>query len=172
MPIWPFSPSKSDVDAARLLTEVVAASRHPALFGDNGAPDTLEGRFELVTLHAALALVRLREAPEAAALAQSFTDKFFRQLDSGLREAGVGDTSVPKRMRKMAGAFYGRLSAYSAALAAGDLPALAAAVGRNVLGDEAALAASRIAEHVEDIARRQRLLPFQALLESAAWTRA
>ena len=101
MPAWPFSPSRARTDADQLLHQVTTASRNAALFGEGRVPDTLDGRFEVVALHAALALVRLRQAPEAEALAQAFVDALFRHLDSGLREDGVGDLAVPKRVLKL-----------------------------------------------------------------------
>ena len=104
MPAWPFSPSRESKDAALLLHQVTSASRNPALFGEGRVADTLEGRFELMALHGALALVRLKQSPEAGPLAQAFVDVLFRQLDSGLREDGVGDTAVPKRVHRLAGA--------------------------------------------------------------------
>ncbi|MEZ6021914.1 MAG: ubiquinol-cytochrome C chaperone family protein [Hyphomonadaceae bacterium] len=57
-------------------------------------------------------------------MAQAFTDTLFRFFDAGLREAGVGDLTVPKRMHKLAASFYGRLNAYVAAIEAEDRPAL------------------------------------------------
>src|SRR5687768_56804 len=102
MAIWPFRPSRASQDAERLLEAVTAASRRPALFAPGRIPDTLEGRFEMLSLSAALAMLRLRADAGAAPLAQSFADRLFRSIDAGLREAGVGDTAVPKRMQKLA----------------------------------------------------------------------
>src|SRR5262245_44603762 len=118
MPIWPFSRSRAAEDAAALLEAVQAASRRPAFFGPGRVADTLEGRFELMALNGALALIRLKAEPGAEPLAQDFTDLLFKSFDAGLREAAVGDLSVPKRMRRLAGDFYGRLNAYSGALEA------------------------------------------------------
>ena len=94
-------------------------------------PDTFEGRFESLTQHAALVLRRLQtcEAP-GPALAQELLDTIFTHFDGTLREIGVGDTTVPKRMRTMVEAFLGRGTAYAEALAAGE-PALVAALARN-----------------------------------------
>lgn len=168
MSIWPFRRNQANSEAAQLLEAVVAASRKPAFFGPGGVPDTLEGRFELLTLHAALALVRLKASPETAPLAQAFTDRLFRHIDSGLREAGVGDLTVPKRMRRLAGDFYGRLEAYAGALAAPD--ALSAAVARNILGDQGDAAfANKLAAYAADLAARQAGAPAAALLEAGAW---
>jgi cytochrome b pre-mRNA-processing protein 3 len=132
MRIWPFRRSRVRADAQRLLEAVQAAGRRPALFGAGGAADTLKGRFEMMALSAALALIRLRAEPQAQPLAQAFTDALFRHFDAGLREHGVGDTSVPKRMHKLAGDFYGRLEAYGAAITAGDADTLAAALVRQL----------------------------------------
>jgi cytochrome b pre-mRNA-processing protein 3 len=130
-------------------------------------PDTLEGRFELMTVFATLALVRLRADPGAGALAQHFTDVLFRNVDSGLREAGVGDLTVPKKMRKLAGAFYGRLDAYAGPLAAKDAPALAEAVSRNIgVSDAFAPALARLAL---ETAATQADRPVTALLAVDGW---
>ncbi|MGH6950792.1 MAG: ubiquinol-cytochrome C chaperone family protein [Vitreimonas sp.] len=170
MPIWPFRRSQANADAARLLSAVTAASRKSDLFGAGRATDTLAGRFELMTLNASLALFRLRAEPGLAPLAQAFTDQLFRQFDAGLREEGVGDTSVPKRMHRMAGDFYGRLAAYTTAIGAHDQGALAAAIGRNVLGDEAHPFAARLAVMVSATAERQAAAPVEALLHADGWT--
>jgi cytochrome b pre-mRNA-processing protein 3 len=107
-----------------------------------GVPDTVEGRFESVTLHLILVLRRLRHLPSPAdAVAQDLVDAFFRHLDGALRELAVGDLAVPKRMKKLAEAFNGRARAYDTALQRSDPDALARALGRNVLGrDEPAAA--------------------------------
>lgn len=170
MPFWPFKRRQTAAAAEALLTAVIAASRKSAFFGEGRIPDTLEGRFELLTLNASLALVRLKADPAAAELAQLFTDKLFRHVDAGLREAGVGDLAVPKKIRKMAGDFYGRLDAYSAALARAE--GLAAALGRNMLGDEAAAFAPALEAYAKATARRQADSPVTALATADAWNAA
>lgn len=167
MGIWPFARSAAARDAEAVLDAVTAASRRPWLYGPGRAPDTLEGRFELLTLFASLAMIRLRKEPQAEALAQHFTDKLFRLIDAGLREAGVGDTSVPKRMRKMAGDFYGRLEAYAGPAEAGDLPVLEAAFARNV-GAEPAFASMLAGIAVATLAR-QAELPVAQLAHNDSW---
>jgi cytochrome b pre-mRNA-processing protein 3 len=171
MRIWPFRRSRAEEDAERLLAAVAAASRRPDFFGENRVPDTLEGRFELVTLNAALALIRLRAAPGAEPLAQAFADRLFRYLDAGLREAGVSDTAVPKRMHKLAGSFYGRLDAYSRAFAdiAGLEGALEGALSRNVWRVESHPFAALLAAYAADAARRQAAAPVAALWDPAFW---
>jgi cytochrome b pre-mRNA-processing protein 3 len=168
MSIWPFRRNRANMDAARLLEAVVAASRRPEFYGPGRVPDTLAGRFDLLTLNAALALVRLKASPEAARLAQAFTDRLFRHIDSGLREAGVGDLTVPKKMRKLAGEFYGRLEAYAGALAAPE--ALSGAIARNILGDQADSAfAGKLGAYVAGVAARQAEFAPEALFEAGAW---
>jgi cytochrome b pre-mRNA-processing protein 3 len=131
----------------RLRGEIVAAARDPVLFVEYGIEDNLEGRFEALTLHAALVLRCLnRMLPPAPEMAQDLTDSLFRSFDSGLREMGVGDTGVPKRIRTMAGAFLGRAMAYDRALKDGA-PALAAALARNVYGGRGN--PERLARYVE-----------------------
>ena len=122
----------NDAIIDRLHAGIVAASRRPALYLHLAVPDTLDGRFESVTLHAVLALRRLQACePPGPDMAQHLIDTIFAHFDRTLREMGVGDTSVPKRMKTLAEAFLGRRAAYDAALGEGDA-ALAAAVLRNV----------------------------------------
>jgi cytochrome b pre-mRNA-processing protein 3 len=169
MAIWPFQSSRASQDAARLLESVTGASRQPALFAPGRIPDTLDGRFEAAAIYGAVALIRLRADAAAEPLAQVFTDRFFRALDAGLREAGVGDLSVPKRMRKLAGAFYGRLSAYAPAIEGRDRTGLTAALGRNVFSDEAHAFAPVLAEHVLNVARAQAEEPVSAMFAHSGW---
>jgi cytochrome b pre-mRNA-processing protein 3 len=130
----------------RLSGEIVAAARHPALFMDYGIEDSLEGRFEAVTLLAFLALRRLNQMePPGPEIAQDLIDALFRSFDVALREAGVGDISVPKNMKALARAFLGRAAAYDAALR-GGAAALEAALGRNVY--DGRKDASRLARYV------------------------
>lgn len=169
MAIWPFQPSRASRDAERLLAAVTQASRRPALFGAGRIPDTLEGRFEAMAVHGALALIRLERDPGAGPLAQLFTDRLFRGFDAGLREAGVGDLSVPKRMRRLAGDFYGRLSAYSGAIGGDDEAALARVLGRNVFVDEGHAFAPSLAKYVLSAAQAQAQAPVEALFSASGW---
>ncbi len=116
----------------RLHNEIIAAARDPLLFTDYGVEDTLEGRFELVVLHAVLVLRRLEHLPPPGPdIAQELADALFRHFDIALREIGVSDTRVPKRMKEMAEAFFGRAKAYHEASANG-CDALSEALSRNV----------------------------------------
>lgn len=116
-----------------LYTAAVTAARDPCLYETLGVPDTLDGRFDLVCLHAFLVVRRLQREPEPGpTLAQAVFDAMFSDMDMSLREMGVGDLSVGRRVRAMWEAFHGRAHAYEAALDQGDSPALAAALVRNV----------------------------------------
>ena len=117
----------------RLHGAVVAASRAPELYERGDLPDTVEGRFEALTLHVLLVMRRLNQLPPPAAeVAQELIDSVFAHLEIAMRESGVGDFGVPKRMKKLARAFYDRTITYDRALDAGDAGALAAAVAARV----------------------------------------
>ena len=108
---------------------IVAAARHPVFYADWGVPDTLDGRFDMISLHAFMVLDRLKGVEQD--FRQRLVDEMFADMDRSLREMGVGDLSVGKKVRKMAEVFYGRVAAYDAALA-GEPAALEAAIARNV----------------------------------------
>jgi len=139
----------SRVAGETLYEAAVAQARRPSFYASLGAPDTVEGRFELYTLHVVLLLHRLKgQGAIAAETAQALFDAYVQALDDALREMGVGDLSVGKKMRKLGEAFYGRAKAYQAALEAGDHVTLAALIGRTVYMDNAA-AADRLADYVQ-----------------------
>ena len=115
--------------------EIVAAARAPALYRENGVADTIEGRFEMIVLHAALVTRRLLALDsQGAEMAQELVDRVFRGFEDALREMAIGDAGVARRIKTMAGDFAGRSRAYSAALDSGDEAGLAAALARNVYG--------------------------------------
>lgn len=117
-----------------LYLAVAAQAREPAFYADLGVPDTIDGRFDLLCLHAALAIERLRREPDGDALGQALFDRMFEHLDLGLREMGVQDLGVGRRIKAMAEGFRGRSLALRAALAAGDGATLRATLVRNVFG--------------------------------------
>jgi cytochrome b pre-mRNA-processing protein 3 len=123
--------------AARAYAGVVAQARRPVFFAACGVPDTLDGRFELVCLHAFLYLCRLKGEAGAAQVSQEFFDTMFADFDRSLREIGTGDLSVGRQVNRMAEAFYGRIQAYEDGLA-GDDAALSAALSRNLYGTASA----------------------------------
>lgn len=129
-----FGRSPGKEAAAALYEAVVAQSRQPPFYLLCGLPDSLDGRFEMIALHSFIVLRRLKAlGPEADALAQDFVDTLVLDLDRSLREMGVGDLGVGKRVKRMAAGFHGRISAYDTGLAAGS-DELEAAVRRNVFG--------------------------------------
>jgi cytochrome b pre-mRNA-processing protein 3 len=154
-------------DAADLAyRRVVEQARQPIFFTDYGVPDTLNGRFELICLHAFLYLNRLKpEGPQARRICQSFFDRMFADFDRALREAGTGDLSVGKHVKRMALAFYGRISAYEKGLASDD-GALGAALVRNVFGTISASSrrGEMMAHYVRDAATVLRRQPVTDLL--------
>ncbi len=121
---------------AALYGAIVAQSRHPAFFTDLGVPDTLEGRFEMVSLHAWLVMRRLAMGGKPAAdFNQGLFDFMFADLDFNLREMGAGDMKVGDRVKDLASHYYGRVGAYDAGIAVKDDPSvLESAIDRNLYG--------------------------------------
>jgi len=145
-----------DDTIASLYGTIVAQARAPAFYQTYGVPDTVNGRLEMIVLHAVLLLRRLsaRQRPGGSAAAgQAIFDLFCRDMDGNLREMGVGDLAVPRAMRQIGEAFYGRQAAYGSALAAEDRAALVDALARNVFGREGAAGAARLAVYVQEASR-------------------
>lgn len=150
---------------ATLYERVATASRAPDLYLRLGVPDTLEGRFEALSLHVILVLRGLRgRASPADEIALELSEALFRDLDGVMREMGVGDTSVPKRMKKLAEAFYGRAKAYDGPIDQGDIPALGAVLARNAIGADGP--AAGLARYVLAADRALREQPLDAILEA------
>jgi len=159
------NPTREAADIA--YRHVVEQARRPVFFGAYGVPDTLDGRFELICLHAFLYLHRLKaERPQASRFSQSLFDRMFADFDRSLREIGVGDLSVGKHVKRMARAFYGRILSYEAGLA-GDDSVLAAALSRNLFGTVRAQAynAAAMASYVRRTVSHLHQQPARALLE-------
>ena len=152
LPRFRRNPDQSTI--ASLYGAIVAHARVPAFYGAYGVPDTALGRFDLVVLHAVLVVRRLRGSDARQTLGQGVFDAFCRDMDDNLREMGVSDVGVPRTMRRLAEAFYGRARAYEAALAAADDEVLVAALMRNVYADGAPrVAAAVLAAYVRAAAR-------------------
>ena len=149
----------------QILGEIVAAARRPELYETLHAPDRMDGRFELLTLHAGLVLRRLAALGGLAdAMAQELVNSVFLHFDDTLREMGHSDIAVSKRLKAMGAAFYGRNAAYAAALDEGSAAGLAAALARNVYGAagaEAALGAGGLALHVASLDAALAAIPFE-----------
>lgn len=118
--------------ALKTYQSIVAAARQPAFYMQCDVPDTPQGRFEMVMLHAWLVIDRLAE--EDPEFTQSLFDLMFADFDLNLRELGVGDLGVGKRVKGWAGAFYGRAASYKAALVEESM--LADALARNLFPGE------------------------------------
>jgi len=117
-------------------------------YQDFGVPDTVNGRFDLLLLHLWLVLRRLKSVEDGAALSQALFDHFCNDMDDNLREMGVGDFTVPKRMQAFGEAFYGRTAAYDFALAEGR-EALALALCKNIMNGENIEKARLLAAYAE-----------------------
>ncbi|WP_339914871.1 ubiquinol-cytochrome C chaperone family protein [uncultured Brevundimonas sp.] len=123
-----------------LYALAVTQARDPGFYTTLGVADRIDARFELYTLHVLLLVLRLRDGGDRGGeAAQVLFDVYVSALDNALRELGVGDVSVGKKMRKLGEALYGRMTAYETPLRDGDETALAEALVRNVYagGDEA-----------------------------------
>jgi cytochrome b pre-mRNA-processing protein 3 len=153
LPFWR-SPRVPNIDA--LYGMIVAQARSPEFYRGYGVPDTVAGRFEMIVVHLVLVLRRLRGASAAAAAAgQKVFDRFCQDMDDNFREMGIGDLGVPKQMRKVGEAFFGRAKAYETALDQADVAPLIAAVGRNIFGAAEPPAGARfIATYMREAARR------------------
>ena len=137
-----------------LYGTIVAQARLPQLYREYAVPDTVNGRFDLIVLHLALLLDRLAEDEGLRALGQGVFDRFCQDMDHNLREMGVGDLAVPKEMRRMGEAFYGRAQIYRAALADADDEALVAALARNIYGGTALAPVQRLAAYMREAVRQ------------------
>ena len=140
--------------AWHLYRQAVAQARRPEFYAGCGVPDTAEGRFELLTLHVLLLWRWLRRQPgeEKARLAQAVVDTCFTDIDRNLREMGVGDLSVGKHVKRIAGSFLARTRDLAKALDRRDADAVAAILARNLeepgrpAADAAALARYALAQ--------------------------
>ena len=130
-----FKRSKRADQAHSLYLAVIDQARKPVFYSRLGVPDSVDGRYELILIHAVLLLRRLRDEGTAGAeLGQMMFDVMIDDLDQSLREMGVGDLSVGRRVKAMARAFFGRAAAYEAALTEADDRVLTAALNRNLFG--------------------------------------
>jgi cytochrome b pre-mRNA-processing protein 3 len=143
---------------------IVAQSRRQAFYAEWGVPDTVTGRFDMISLHMALVLWRLRgQSAELQEFSQALHDLFFKDMDRSLREMGAGDLAVPKKIQKMGSLFYGLLQSLGDALDGDDPEALEAVIGRNVTAGGAA----HLAAYVREEARRLAAQPPEAIIAMA-----
>jgi cytochrome b pre-mRNA-processing protein 3 len=150
--LWPFNHfSKSRAPLRRTIEAIygmiVTRAREPSFYRHIGVPDTVNGRFDLLVLHLWVVLRRLRSVEGGKTLSQGLFDRFCEDMDANLREMGVGDLAVPKRMQAFGEAFYGRAAAYDTAFTSSD-EALAQSLNRNVLGAEGLENVRRLSNYV------------------------
>jgi cytochrome b pre-mRNA-processing protein 3 len=171
--LWPFDQFRKPRMRSRGTIEaiygmIVTQAREPSFYRDLRVPDTVDGRFDLLVLHLWMLLRRLKPAADGTRLCQALFDHFCDAMYANLREMGVGDLIVPKRMQAFGEAFYGRAAAYDVALAAGYGP-LAQALDRNILSGKGGENARRLAVYAAAaIAVLDR--SDEATLLRAAWT--
>ena len=151
--LWPFNHFRKPPIAPTGTIEaiygmIVTQAREPLFYRDLAVPDTVNGRFDLLLLHLWLVLRRLKSVAAGTALSQALFDHFCADMDDNLREMGVGDLAVPKRMQAFGEAFYGRSTAYDMALTDGH-EALAQALCKNVLNGENIDKARQLAVYAE-----------------------
>ena len=151
--LWPFNhfrkprtPQRGTIEA--IYGMIVTQAREPLFYRDLGVPDSVNGRFDLLVLHLWMVLRRLKPIEGGAGLSQALFDRFCDDMDANLREMGVGDLTVPKRMQAFGEAFYGRVAAYDLAVADGREP-LAQALCKNILGGEGIEQARQLAFYAE-----------------------
>ena len=151
--LWPFNhfrkprtPHRGTIEA--IYGMIVTQAREPLFYRALGVPDTVNGRFDLLLMHLWLVLRRLKSVEAEAGLSQALFDHFCNDMDDNLRELGVSDLKVPKRMLAFGEAFYGRTAAYDLALAEGQ-EALAQSLCRNILNGENVEKARRLAGYAE-----------------------
>ncbi len=137
---WPFSAARRDRRALRTRAEAlydvaVNQARQPLFYQDYGITDSPEGRFEMVALHVWLLLHRLKGLESASELAQALHDVMMEDMDQSLRELGISDVVIGKRIKLVAENLYGRMQVYDAGLS--DPEAFTAALRRNAYGPRA-----------------------------------
>lgn len=164
------SRSRHERAGFQLYGRAVAAAREPYFYTHLGVPDTLDGRFDLVGLHAFLMIRRLGKEPGGSALAQAIFDAMFADMDINLRELGVGDMGIARRVRAMWEGLHGRAAIYAQAMDAGDATVLEAALTRNVWRGEASPAGAGAALARLAFAEESHLMsqPLSALLRGEA----
>jgi cytochrome b pre-mRNA-processing protein 3 len=166
-----FKPGPARAAGAALYAAAIHQARQPDFYAALGVPDTVEGRFELYSLHVVLLTHRLKgEGAMAGEISQALFDAYVGALDNSLREMGVGDLTVPKTMRKLGGAFYGRAKAYDAILVGHDRDGLVALLERTVFDETPGSACDKLADYVLASATGLAAQPLDAVLEARpAW---
>jgi cytochrome b pre-mRNA-processing protein 3 len=122
-------------EARQIYRRIAEQARLTVFYTALGVPDSIDGRFDLLCVHAHAVFHRLRGAGEQAdQLSQAIYDAMFEDLDGALREIGVADLGVGRRIKIMTEGLKGRIAAYDGALAGSDEAVLRAVIARNLYG--------------------------------------
>lgn len=153
-----------------LYAQAVEQARSPAFYTTLGVSDRIDARFELYIVHVLLVIMRLRdEGEEGAEIGQRLFDVFVSALDNTLRELGVGDTSMAKKMRKLGESMYGRMTAYEPTIRAADHEGLAEALVRNVYEGKAPDGGRALASYILDTRSALERQSFAELIRTIRW---
>jgi cytochrome b pre-mRNA-processing protein 3 len=145
----------------------VTAARTPSYYLDFGVPDTPEGRFEMIALHLFLRIERAKGvSPNGEDLARAAIEAFVTDMDDCMREMGVGDLTVPKKVKRAAAAFYARAKDYRQALRSDGEAPLAEQLSKHVFGGGKPEAALRLARHIAELNEALAQLPDAAILNA------
>ena len=161
-----FRKSTAPDAAFEAYRSIVAQSRQEKFYADWGVPDTVTGRFDMISLHMALTMRRLKGVAEASEFVQALVDVFFRDMDGSIRELGVTDIGVPNKVKKMGNIFYGLVGVLADALDSGKPAEVETVLVRNVYGAADPHAAT-LAAYLLDEASRLAAEPVSAITHAA-----
>lgn len=144
---------------------IVAQSRQPVFYAEWGVPDTVTGRFDMLSLHMALVFRRLNGAGKPASdFSQALFDVFFKDMDRNLREMGAGDLAVPKKIRNMGNLFYGLMTNFNEAMERGDRAGAEDVLRRNLFDGAEAARTGALADYLEAEYAKLKLQPLDAVI--------
>jgi len=153
-----------------LYERAVLQARDPAFYRDLAVADRIDARFELYTLHVLLLVMRLRDEGERGAGAgQDLFNTYVSALDNVLRELGVGDVVIGKKMRKLGEALYGRMTTWEKSLRDGDAGELAAGLARNVYESDDPAAGNALAAYALASRAQLAVQPLGAVIKTPDW---
>lgn len=148
-----------------VYSAIVAQSRQPRFYADWGVPDTVTGRFDMISLHLALLFRRMRsDDSRVKSFSQALFDLFFRDMDRSLREMGAGDLAVPKKIQKMGNIFYGLLANLNEALDRNDPDEVEAVLARNLFEEGMAQSVPELVRYVLAEAAKLETQPLEAII--------